>query len=114
MTEANDTSHEKIAGEPLNQAVFRSGPFVMTTREEIEKTLLDCETCSICLSISVVLTLAHRPNGAKRIRKSPLVEERDWEEVNYTLVFPSTLYPYNLVRFLSNICVAHMNVYLIS
>ncbi|KAH6918630.1 pirin domain-containing protein [Coprinopsis sp. MPI-PUGE-AT-0042] len=30
-----------VAGEPLDQTVFQYGPFVMTTREEIQKTLLD-------------------------------------------------------------------------
>lgn len=33
----------QIAGEPLDQTVVQYGPFVMTTREEIQKTLLDCE-----------------------------------------------------------------------
>lgn len=33
----------KVAGEPLDQTVFQYGPFVMTTREEIQKTLLDCQ-----------------------------------------------------------------------
>jgi hypothetical protein len=67
--------HEKIAGEPLNQTVFQYGPFVMTTREEIQKTLLDCEIFSIRLSITIALTLTHRPNGSKWIRESTLVEE---------------------------------------
>ncbi|KAJ8487224.1 hypothetical protein ONZ45_g14417 [Pleurotus djamor] len=30
-----------VAGEPLDQPVFQYGPFVMTNREEIQKTLLD-------------------------------------------------------------------------
>jgi len=30
-----------IAGEPLDQTVVQYGPFVMTSREEIQKTLLD-------------------------------------------------------------------------
>ncbi|TDL27506.1 hypothetical protein BD410DRAFT_424339 [Rickenella mellea] len=29
------------SGEPLDQTVFQYGPFVMTTREEVQKTLLD-------------------------------------------------------------------------
>lgn len=33
-----------IAGEPLEQAVFQYGPFVMTSREEIQKTLIDYQT----------------------------------------------------------------------
>lgn len=35
-----------VAGEPLDQTVFQYGPFVMTTREEIQKTLLDYQTGS--------------------------------------------------------------------
>jgi quercetin 2,3-dioxygenase len=31
----------QISGEPLDQTVYQMGPFVMTTREEIEKTILD-------------------------------------------------------------------------
>lgn len=30
-----------ISGEPLDQTVFQYGPFVMTTREEIQQTLMD-------------------------------------------------------------------------
>ncbi|KAL0580238.1 RNA pol II transcription cofactor [Marasmius crinis-equi] len=33
-----------VAGEPLDQTVFQYGPFVMTTREEIQKTLIDYQT----------------------------------------------------------------------
>ena len=33
----------QVAGEPLDQTVFQYGPFVMTSREEIQQTLLDCE-----------------------------------------------------------------------
>ncbi|TFK42628.1 RmlC-like cupin domain-containing protein [Crucibulum laeve] len=33
-----------IAGEPLEQTVVQYGPFVMTTREEIQKTLMDYQT----------------------------------------------------------------------
>jgi len=33
-----------IAGEPLDQTVFQYGPFVMTSREEIQSTLLDYQT----------------------------------------------------------------------
>jgi len=33
-----------VAGEPLDQTVFQYGPFVMTTREEVQKTLLDYQT----------------------------------------------------------------------
>ncbi|KAI0082723.1 hypothetical protein K474DRAFT_1654869 [Panus rudis PR-1116 ss-1] len=32
------------AGEPLDQPVFQYGPFVMTNREEIQKTLIDYQT----------------------------------------------------------------------
>lgn len=31
----------QISGEPLDQTVYQYGPFVMTTRNEIEKTLTD-------------------------------------------------------------------------
>jgi len=37
----DDTDFVLIAGEPLDQPVFQYGPFVMTNREEIEKTLID-------------------------------------------------------------------------
>ena len=30
------------AGEPLDQEVVQYGPFVMTSREEVRKTLMDC------------------------------------------------------------------------
>lgn len=32
----------QAAGEPLDQTVFQYGPFVMTSREEIQQTLIDC------------------------------------------------------------------------
>lgn len=32
-----------VAGAPLDQGVVQHGPFVMTTADEIRKTLLDCE-----------------------------------------------------------------------
>ncbi|KAG7092415.1 hypothetical protein E1B28_008771 [Marasmius oreades] len=41
-----DTEFVLVAGEPLDQPVFQYGPFVMTTREEIQKTLLDYQTAS--------------------------------------------------------------------
>lgn len=37
------TAHQ-IAGEPLQQEVVQYGPFVMTSRQEIQQTLLDCES----------------------------------------------------------------------
>jgi len=37
----DDTQFVLVAGEPLDQTVFQYGPFVMTTREEIQKTLVD-------------------------------------------------------------------------
>ncbi|KAJ3852317.1 RmlC-like cupin domain-containing protein [Lentinula lateritia] len=37
----DDTHFILVAGEPLSQTVFQYGPFVMTTREEIQKTLMD-------------------------------------------------------------------------
>lgn len=33
----------QVAGEPLDQTVVQYGPFVMTSREEIQNTLMDCE-----------------------------------------------------------------------
>lgn len=39
-----DTRAVLIAGEPLDQTVFQYGPFVMTTREEVQQTLLDYST----------------------------------------------------------------------
>jgi len=35
-----DVFHQ-ISGEPLDQTVYQYGPFVMTTRDEIEKTIMD-------------------------------------------------------------------------
>jgi hypothetical protein len=35
-----------IAGEPLDQPVVQYGPFVMTSTEEIRKTILDCQSSS--------------------------------------------------------------------
>jgi len=40
----DDTQFILVAGEPLDQTVFQYGPFVMTTREEIQKTLIDYQT----------------------------------------------------------------------
>ena len=42
----------QVAGDPLDQPVVQYGPFVMTSREEIQKTFLDCMCwcCSCCLS----------------------------------------------------------------
>ncbi|KAL0946954.1 hypothetical protein HGRIS_013111 [Hohenbuehelia grisea] len=37
----DETEFILVAGEPLDQPVFQYGPFVMTNREEIQKTLLD-------------------------------------------------------------------------
>lgn len=34
--------HAQIAGEPLDQEVVQYGPFVMTSKEEIQKTFIDC------------------------------------------------------------------------
>lgn len=33
----------QASGEPLEQTVVQYGPFVMTTKEEIQKTLIDCK-----------------------------------------------------------------------
>lgn len=37
----------QIAGEPLQQEVVQYGPFVMTSRQEIQQTLLDCENTAL-------------------------------------------------------------------
>jgi hypothetical protein len=47
----------QIAGEPLDQEVVQYGPFVMTTREEVQKTLLDCKLILLNPSPDVCLTL---------------------------------------------------------
>jgi quercetin 2,3-dioxygenase len=33
----------QVAGEPLDQTVVQYGPFVMTSRDDIHKTLIDCK-----------------------------------------------------------------------
>jgi len=40
----DDTEFILVAGEPLDQTVYQYGPFVMTSREEIQKTLVDYQT----------------------------------------------------------------------
>ncbi|GLB35000.1 putative pirin family protein [Lyophyllum shimeji] len=40
----DNTEFVLIAGEPLDQTVVQYGPFVMTNREEIQKTLIDYQT----------------------------------------------------------------------
>ncbi|KAG8217476.1 RmlC-like cupin domain-containing protein [Butyriboletus roseoflavus] len=40
----DDTEFILAAAEPLDQTVFQYGPFVMTSREEIQKTLMDYQT----------------------------------------------------------------------
>ena len=40
----------QVAGEPLDQNVVQYGPFVMTSREEVQKTLIDCKLID-CLAI---------------------------------------------------------------
>ena len=34
-------SWHQVSGEPLDQTVYQHGPFVMTTRDEIQKTIQD-------------------------------------------------------------------------
>ncbi|KAF9532934.1 RmlC-like cupin domain-containing protein [Crepidotus variabilis] len=41
ITGTAGTEFVLVAGEPLDQTVFQYGPFVMTTKEEIQKTLID-------------------------------------------------------------------------
>ncbi|KIJ44108.1 hypothetical protein M422DRAFT_30627 [Sphaerobolus stellatus SS14] len=40
----DNTEFVLIAGEPLDQTVVQYGPFVMTSREDIQKTLMDYQT----------------------------------------------------------------------
>ncbi|KAG0367551.1 hypothetical protein BGZ54_003673 [Gamsiella multidivaricata] len=40
-TKDEDAHFVVIAGEPLKEPIFQHGPFVMNTREEIQKTILD-------------------------------------------------------------------------
>jgi len=40
----DDTEFVLAAAEPLDQTVFQYGPFVMTSREEIQKTVIDYQT----------------------------------------------------------------------
>jgi len=45
VTAAEDsTEFILVAGEPLDQSVVQYGPFVMTSHEEIQKTLIDYQT----------------------------------------------------------------------
>ncbi|KDR81564.1 hypothetical protein GALMADRAFT_239588 [Galerina marginata CBS 339.88] len=44
LSSSEDTELVLIAGEPLDQTVFQYGPFVMTSKEEIQKTLIDYQT----------------------------------------------------------------------
>lgn len=68
------SSFIKVAGEPLDQTVFQYGPFVMTTREEVQKTLLDCElNCNY--DRRSVLTSLLRSIFKERIRKGSFLEE---------------------------------------
>ncbi|KAF9264726.1 hypothetical protein L218DRAFT_957931 [Marasmius fiardii PR-910] len=41
LSGTENTEFVLVSGEPLDQTVFQYGPFVMTTREEIQKTLAD-------------------------------------------------------------------------
>jgi len=44
LSGVEETELVLVAGEPLDQTVVQYGPFVMTTREEIQSTLLDYQT----------------------------------------------------------------------
>lgn len=46
----------QLAAEPLHQPVARFGPFVMNTKEELQKALLDCEPRSFYMSTGVEST----------------------------------------------------------
>ena len=41
--EEDGTEFVLISGEPLNQTVVQYGPFVMTSRDDIQRTLMDCK-----------------------------------------------------------------------
>ncbi|KAF9430443.1 hypothetical protein BGZ76_000840 [Entomortierella beljakovae] len=53
QTKDEDAHFVVIAGEPLKEPIFQHGPFVMNTREEIQKTILDYQ---------------HAQNGFERAR----------------------------------------------
>lgn len=69
--EEDGTECVLISGEPLDQTVFQYGPFVMTTREEIQGTLLDCMYLSFSRTlcsfyIDIVLLDQFRRNGFEK------------------------------------------------
>jgi quercetin 2,3-dioxygenase len=54
LTAAEDgTEFVLAAAEPLDQTIFQYGPFVMTNREEIQKTILDCMS-PFCTIVNVL------------------------------------------------------------
>jgi redox-sensitive bicupin YhaK (pirin superfamily) len=52
----------QVAGEPLDQTVFQYGPFVMTSREEIQQTLIDCNYLAGLSRSGHLLTYPTRSN----------------------------------------------------
>ena len=52
----------QAAAEPLDQTVFRHGPFVMTSPEEIQKTLIDCDHLVAPSCRGLLLTHPSRSN----------------------------------------------------
>ena len=84
----------QISGEPLDQPVFQYGPFVMTNREEIQKTLMDCEyekektVCNRSLNASLQINWA-RMVSRRRIHGRALLETSDRVD-HYFAVFGVT------------------------
>jgi hypothetical protein len=67
-----------VAGEPLDQPVVQYGPFVMTTMDEIRKTIIDCESSRAPCEWDHRLTAPCRPDWREWLRDSEEVEEQDW------------------------------------
>lgn len=73
----DNTEFILIAGEPLDQTVFQYGPFVMTSREEIQKTLLDCRFSCLKALRAYENDLLSRSIRQERLREGARLEKRD-------------------------------------
>ena len=67
----------QVAGEPLDQTVFQYGPFVMTSREEIQQTLIDCKYLAGPPRFWILLTHPTRSNWQEWFRKGPYMAKQD-------------------------------------